>query len=236
MSSSVVNKVFDCVYCINLNTRPDRMRKIRRKLRKHKIDFHRVPGIEGGGKENRQIFREIERKNEHLKIAQKPRIKSEFVLGAVRTKLSVLRDAKQKRYKRILILEDDLFFHKHFVELEKRIVDLPPWKILYFGSGQRNWTGIKFGEFYYTPCKSFGMFAVGLDCSLFSELEGIIQRFELPVDNCMHSLQEVFSNESFVLFPNLVIPDVRDSDLRQNRDLQKIASIFRWDLENYDIE
>jgi len=246
--ASCLNEIFDHIYCINLESRPDRRDRMCEIFSLHGIDYNIFKGVRGDSLRNEKMYKQLYiEKFRRLEPFNGPRIKNKYVLGAVRTKLKILIDAKRNDYKKILILEDDLFFHKDFEKKASLINGLKNWKAIYFGVTQFNWNGLRFGDFYYkfnleTSRKkllkngAFGMFAVGLDCSVFDDLILEIKKYNVPVDNCMMVLQKKYVDDIYVMYPNLLIPDVRDSDLRRKKNLLRHSKKMRWNLEDYNVQ
>lgn len=105
---------FDQAFCINLDKRVDRWEETQHELKKIGIEAERVSAIDGS----------LEPINPNL---------SPGFVGCNKSHLKVLNLAKDRGYKSILFLEDDVEFsndfHKIFDEIEKQI---PDYDMLYF--------------------------------------------------------------------------------------------------------
>jgi hypothetical protein len=51
----------------------------------------------------------------------------------------------------------------------------------------------------------------------------------------MNQLLASSSLQGCVLYPNIVIADLTDSDLRDARDMEKWSAILRWNLVDYHL-
>ena len=153
---------------------------------------------------------------------------------------NLLVDAKSNNYKRILVLQDDVIFHIDFAKEFKRkldSIDDENWKLLYLGASQHEWNSVDIIHDYYHPVGTTdGAFAVGIDMILYEELIKEITLFDMPFDSgALWAIQRNHKEECYVLYENIVIADLRHSDLRVSRDMSKYALLFKWNLENFEI-
>lgn len=99
------NSYFSKIYCINRASRGDRWAKMQQQFTALGIEVERFNAIEGGEK------------------------------GCAASHIAVIKDAHVKRYKRILILEDDAEFlvadMEYYAELFKNMPQF--WHLLYLG-------------------------------------------------------------------------------------------------------
>lgn len=98
---------FSKIYCINRASRTDRWEKCLIEFAKLDLDVQRFNAVEGGEK------------------------------GCCLSHINVLRDAKEKRYKRVLILEDDVEFLVTDLQYYRDLfylMEFIPWHLLYFGA------------------------------------------------------------------------------------------------------
>ena len=100
-----LNDHFSKLYCINLDTRPDRFTLATEEFKNLNIDVERVSGIVGKAH------------------------------GLLLTHIEILMDAINKKYESILIFEDDVTFIDGFNEkFNAKILFLPDdWDLLYIG-------------------------------------------------------------------------------------------------------
>jgi len=106
----------DCVYLINLKRRPDRLKRVDRILRKHGVDYTLVKAIDGN-----KLFPMHSRQAIKIQSVKNPR-NAKLRPGEIGCFLShylVFKDAYNKGYKTIWVLEDD-------IEVCGKISDIPP--------------------------------------------------------------------------------------------------------------
>lgn len=129
----LLDTLFDKIFIINLDNRPEKWEKCLENLKKHDIkNYERFSAIRPQISQvpvtyyNKLVFG-------HFKDDPK------YICGAVGCKMShhtVIKMAKERNYKKILILEDDFEFAENLdsvlADHEKLIRNLP-WDMLYFG-------------------------------------------------------------------------------------------------------
>ena len=160
-----INNVFDMVYVINLDKQPENLKDMDNKLKQNNIKYQRFKAIDG-----------------HKVIDQYNLPEDAFtyelpgVLGCLLSHRTVMEDALENDYNKILILEDDCIFKKdfkrHFNNQYNSIIQFDPnWKVLYFGTSQQyGWPDdIKYYKDFYIPKKGYSTFAYGLDKSIIKE-------------------------------------------------------------------
>jgi GR25 family glycosyltransferase involved in LPS biosynthesis len=236
-----INNYFSKIYILNLERRKDRLDILKIRLNKNSItNYEIVNAIDG----NLPLI-----KNEFMSLVNNPKnkISSSGALAYLYNMKNIINDAKNKNYENILILDDDVVFHNNFNEcFENKIKTLnnSNWKLLYLGASQlKNWDKVKIiNNEYYLPCgSSDGSFAVGIHNSLYTELLGILTSNKLlPFDTGpLRYIQHKYMNECLVMYPNIIIADVRESDIQerpkdQKQHLIKFAQNCKWDLKNFD--
>jgi GR25 family glycosyltransferase involved in LPS biosynthesis len=255
-SLSYLNKYFDHIYVINLARRADRRDEMIQKLTRLNIRAEFFPAEDGNSEENFKEFSDylnapIDPENVHemeLRLKRKV-IFSPGAWGILKSYRKIILEASDRDFNKILCLEDDALFAKNFEELFIQATNIIPenWKILYLGASQHAWEesvdynnpAYKFDENtpvkYYLPLNTDGAFAVGISQSVFPHLLSETNKMNCPFDSgALRSAAKVFKGECFVMNPNLVIADVRDSDIRIGRKQKDFAKIVRWDLNLYD--
>ncbi len=117
----------DCIYCINLDVRKAKWQTMEQRLSDQGLKANRVSATNG--------WKEIAR--EQIKAIQKP-YKAHLnrgQVGCLLSHLSILKDAENRNFDRILILEDDVNFISDMKDLsghlEKISVLDPEWDILF---------------------------------------------------------------------------------------------------------
>lgn len=201
-----VNEYFDHVYCVNLDRRTDRWEQVQRRFNRWGIEVERFSAIEPDAG------------NEWLDKAK---------LGCTLSHLAVWNDAAAKGYRRILVFEDDVLFHREWDKWIGKIATRD-WELLYLGASQYDWSKIKVEEGgWYKASKTCGTFAYALDCRIIPRLVEAVSPLRKIVDNCYMDL-------GLVCWPNVCIADVSESDLRDGRDPRKHSLAVRWMIEEYE--
>jgi glycosyltransferase involved in cell wall biosynthesis len=179
------------------------------------------------------------------KIGKKA-IASPGAWGYLKTMINILEKAIKGNYHSILVLDDDFVCHKRFKTLFKEIVNhqLPDeWKIIQLGALQYDWTNDWITWFsknlYHCNGSSVASHAVGIHESIFQPLLDFCYKFDLPFDEgSLHKVTHLYADECFVCFPNLIIQDVRETDIStsetQDSEGIKKDNVYRWNLEEYN--
>ena len=127
-------------------------------------------------------------------------------------------------------------FNKEFLNIHKLKDN---WKLLYFGSSQHDWTGIKkLSRPFYRAWHSQGTFAFAIDSSVFDDILVATKDMKIPIDSYLAvTIQRKYKNKCFVFYPNIAIADVSSSDIRQgSRDIKRHSKKMKWDLGRYDFK
>jgi len=219
-----INTYFDNIYVINLDRRKDRYEKIKYKLDKLNIKFERFSAIDGNNiKDEEYDFSGF--------IQGYGMLENKYALACFRSHVEIIKDAKSKSYKRILILEDDVLISSNIKAYLQRIRNIDNWKLLYLGSSQYNWN-VEFIEGFFYSKKSLGTFAYAIDESMYEDLLNISER--KSIDNILSDIQSKYYKECYTFYPNICISDVSDSDIRTERDQDSHSDRMRWNLlKNY---
>ena len=227
-----INSFFDKIYVLNLDHRVDRMNKMREKLSKNGIkNFKRFPAINGYQKPHVDHWRR-----------QKYFFDTPGAYGVLMSAYFIIQDAIKNKYYQILILEDDVLFHKDFNNLfNQKIKNIPPyWKLLFLGSSMHTWrfeSKCQIFPDYIVPKGSIpGAFALGIKCDTYKYLLANIKKMNSQWDlGPLKYINTIFTNQCFVLNPNLVIADTQDSDIRESKDMKIKCKDCGWRIENYDM-
>ncbi len=123
----------DKVFIINLDTDTDRWNHCVNELKKHNItDYERFPAIKPEfSKINKKLYKDFHyckeiRKAIIRKKKKLPQEKKKYICGAIGCKLShieILKISLERKYKQILILEDDFIFVDNFKNKLDYIID-----------------------------------------------------------------------------------------------------------------
>lgn len=255
-----INIFFDKIYILNLESRVDRWEHMKRQCSENGIynikRFIAVPGREEPHFTEWKTYQKTPMTGVEKVKYQRRGIASPGSWAILKSMWLMLREAMEMGYERILVFQDDLLFHKKFSQLFSQNVKIVPktWKMWYLGATQHNWNHVHFQKGVkqhwdvkdgldsiragqYAPLGTAdGAFAVGIHCSVFQELMDLIIHFIFPFDSGpLKEVQKKYTHDVVVCFPNLVIADIRDSDLRGARDLNAFSHRFRWYLPQYNI-
>lgn len=222
MSQVTLSDCFDHIYCLTLNRRPERWKRVKQEFKKLNIEVERFPAIDGNSLSKRKI--------------EKYSIINKYAIGCMLSHYKIIEDAKKHKYKNILIFEDDVIFHKNFAEeFSKQIKKVKNWKILYLGATQTHWNNIEYGDGFYYSLDTLGTFAIGINESIYEEIVALT-KFNAAIDTKYINLQHKHYKKCYTFYPNLVIADVSTSDIRGHRDEKLFREMARWDESLYDIE
>lgn len=229
-----INKYFDQIYVLNLDRQPEKFEKIKKKLDDLGIKFTRFSGVDGNSDEILSEWNEVKKTFEF-----KPGLgllENQYAYGCLLSHKKIIEDAKKNKYNKILVLEDDVLFHKNFLNEIQKLKKIPKtWKLLYFGTSQYDWNVVKFfsEDFYYSN-KSLGTFAYGIDSSIYDEILKTIIKPIKTIDNYLGvEIQQKNQNNCFVIYPNIIIADVVSSNIRETRDQNTHSQKMKWVLKNF---
>jgi hypothetical protein len=264
---------FDRVQVISLERRPDRWRKTSERLARAGITAQRHVAadcldneVAAGYFEYRQAILDTEaialreplteqdvyRSGDHDRRVEslrqhwgEPPVKSAGGYAYLHSWSSILRDAIRDRIDSLLVMDDDVVFHKDIGQAFARVVRQLPddWAVLQLGTLRRR--GLRRLRWwspwlFMNEGRSVGSHAVGLSSKVFGELLDLTLRRDAVFDNgALSTLTWRHRNHSFVTFPDLAIQEWVDSDIDPNFSQNefervKTARRFHWKLENYD--
>ncbi len=236
--TTLLDDYFSHIYVLNLDRRPDRWVKTSQRLRPLVRDFSnnvtRFSAVDG---KNPEIINSWRRLPYFLT--------NSGVLAVLMSVQKILHDAAMKGFKRFLLLEDDVVFHRDFTSQWSRITvpgNLPKWKLLFLGNSMHRWRFSDRCRYYkdrgyLTSTGSIpGAFALGIDSSVIKDLWGGILYGKSAWDlSPLKTVNVKYPGSCLVLHPQLCIATVDDSDLR-NRDMIRKAHDCYWDLSQFDID
>jgi len=118
-ASMTLNRYFDRVVCINLDSRPDRWAEVCSEFKRHRIEVERYAAINGTAHES---------EGGQLSPAER---------GCLESHLAVIRSSVERDCQRTLIFEDDVEFDPDLQNLFHQALEadwIPPgWDFLYLG-------------------------------------------------------------------------------------------------------
>lgn len=224
---SFINKYFDQIYVINLPKQLNRKVTIISQFNKLGIKFKFIDGING-----------LDPK--YIKLWKNYKIKP-GLWGYYMVMINIFKDAIKLGYKSIVVFDDDVVFHKNFQYINKTLEDLlkKPWLTILLGASEQSWNNynneIIKNNGYYTPKITDGSFAICYNYPSFHYLLNECIKFKGTYDSyTLRSLYEKYPNNCFVIYPNIVIADVSNSNLRERRNMIEECNKFRWNLDDYN--
>jgi GR25 family glycosyltransferase involved in LPS biosynthesis len=156
-------------------------------------------------------------------------ISNTCVLGCLLSHREIIKQSINKKYKKILILEEDFMISDDFQDKLNKYHQLfsKEWKLFYFGSSQLEWNNISFEDNYYHAKKSNGTFAYGIDSSIFQEILDLTLSLTKPIDTFLHEIQN--KHHCVVCYPNLIIADLSKSNIRSPQKYE----IYKWNINDF---
>ena len=172
----------------------DRMSSVDKIMKKLGLNYKRITGVDGN-----KVYNEYKKKTK-LNPGQ---------LGCLLSHQNILKDAIKNNYNNILVLEDDILFHKEFHnEFKKKykyLIDREKnYDLIYLGAHQKhNWKDIKLNRHYYNSKKLDGTFAMIINKSLFNSIFERANKLDKPIDRILYYyFQE--QKKSFCFNPNII--------------------------------
>lgn len=189
-----MNNYFDHIYCINLDKRTDRWEDCVKLFKKHNLSVERFSAIDGNTLKNPTKL-----------------LPGEY--GILSTHIELIKDAKSKGYKNILILEDDVEFIDNINEIFNSIKGQIPndWIMLYL-SGNHVGGLIQITENVFQIIHSFAIHSFAIKSELFDLIINGLPKYKKAVDVFYAELQSLFP--SYVIRPHLTWQRVSFSDIQ----------------------
>ena len=229
----IFNTAFDNIYGLYINEKELKLLKNLKNIHNINIDF--FEGVNGKKVLNKEYKNYISLPfiTDYEKRYKKKRL-SIGALGHLHSFINMIKDAKKKGYRKILILEGDVFIHLNiFEEFTKAFHKIKDYKILYLGAGRWN-KNIKIKKYYYLPNQTTtGTFAIAFDSSIYDELIQLWEQILNPTDICLREIHNKYPNKCYVLYPNLIICNLSESNIQDTSNRSNLYEKFNWDLNNY---
>lgn len=197
---SILKNNFDKIFCINLDRRKDRWEETKIELKKWGLfdGINRISAIDGSKiKNNRYPIKNGE-------------------LGLLETHLKLIRNAKEKKYKNILLIEDDIEFTDEIKNIKEYIDELPKnWDMLWFGANHNIHAGNKINLISEKIIKcnyTYSTHCVAINNSVYDLLINLLVKKEKPVDVYYSDIQNNHNCYSF--YPSIAIQRPSFSDIQ----------------------
>lgn len=272
MPQSVFGNEFDRVVVINLDRRKDRMSTVREQLATLGVGYERHPASDGQSAEVAAEWLDYKRRpaapfNDARSVANwkdfylgdkphearvaffekergRPAISTSGAWGLYRSMRRVIEKAVQARAESVLILEDDVLFHRDTADLwQKARAELPDdWQILQLGAMQLHWEDdwISWHSQHLYRCQgsSIAAHAVALKREAMLAVLARSETPDLPFDiGPLTEVKRLYRDRCFTVYPNIAIQDARDSEIGMSRmfarEAKKARNVYRWDWSAY---
>lgn len=234
-----LNKYFDNIYVINLKKDINKRNRIKNIFKNYDFEFFEaICGIEEPHLSNYN-------NNNYNKTLRLP-----GAYGYSLTMIKIFEDALEKKYKKILVCDDDIILHNDFEKLfDKNIREIPfDWKVLFFGMmGPREFKNTFLENYDYekpyitnfNTCD--GSHCVGYDRELFQTIINETKKFKKPFDDQLVDCLTENKILSFSFYPYLVIQDTMSSTIRDvsentNENYLNNYFLFKTNIDNYDLK
>ena len=255
VESTLKKKNVNMLYLINMKRREDRLLFMKFKLSKMGIsNYSVIEAVDGSTPDNTIMFtkyREIH--SDYMKNTGFKRKINEFpvnsrgALGLLLTYKKIIDSIPLDNSSNIMILEDDIMFHKNFaLLLDTQIHRLLVSDIVYLGANQTRFTDdmldkIKDGYYNLSDLNyywTYGTYSLILTPKLINllriSLSDMLSPYLLNIDLMIWNIVTTNKMTGIVLYPNLIIPQVYESDNMSSRDIISISKERKWNLEYYD--
>ena len=273
---SILNKLVDNVYVLNLERDLPKYDIVKAKLDKKNIQHERFIGVDGydgpiGTEEKVKNLKDMldeyegeaslyeplaKRAGKVLYNINTGAMRTHGAMGCLHSHRKIIQDAIDKKYKKILLLQDDIYFHNQFEEI---LNDLEPTikssAMVHLGATEyddyvrnikwRNPSWSRKRVRYSTTEETCGLWGAIVDQKMFEPFMRLSKFEFFPADGCFALLCfNLFFHSSWVAYPNLIIADLAFSKTSsteeqgfkmENRSMSEAcARKFGWDLDYYD--
>jgi GR25 family glycosyltransferase involved in LPS biosynthesis len=186
-SAMNIGSYFDRVFCINLDSRPDRWEDASKEFEKHSLQVERIPGIDGS----------------KMNLDFPPEIK-EGAVGCALSQFFAIKYAKQLGLNKFLLLEDDIQFVENANELfDQYILEVPSdWDMLYLGGQHFHGMNLKQVSEHVYKCEyTLAAHSVAFNCTVFDRFINKLIDITKPCD--VHYAESHAEINAYVIIPHL---------------------------------
>lgn len=233
--NSILNEIVDNVYVLNLDKDLFKYKILARKLEALKIKHERFVGKDGSSSKFFSEWHGTGFGTAH---------RSSGAAGCLFSYIAILEDAIEKQYKKILLLQDDIYFHKGFDKLlEMHSSAIISSDGYYLGASEWSdaWRNVR--DITYRPTlKTNGLFGLILGDRTFEDSLKLMRCCFLAADQSVSTvLNNGFKETSYVAYPNLIIADTGKSGTwskgspSHNRPLKEHGERVGWDITQHDL-
>ena len=234
---------FDKIFLINLKTRKDRLEFMLFKLSKTIYkDVKIIEAVNGYSEDIIQFYDKYKNRKYYGGIS------SPGAIGLLYTWKNILKECIENKYKKILIFEDDIYFHKNYnniIEENSKLFD--KYNVVLLGGNQERWDSdqleqIKNSNFYEHSkdkwCCTYGTYGISLDNiaieTIYETIKGELEDNTPTIDVQINILIRLGKLNGVTMYPSVVIPETRDSDNMKEREMSEMSKSRKWILEDYD--
>jgi GR25 family glycosyltransferase involved in LPS biosynthesis len=271
MTKSVFNSIFDRVVVINLDRRPDRLSSVSHQLDMLNITYHRHTACDGQTPQVAADWAAYQRetkvasdgvrsvsdwrdfylgdKPHHERVAffekeRGPALASAGAWALFQSMREVVKSAVADNVESLLILEDDVRFHRDTISLWPKIASELPvdWQVFQLGAMQLHWEEdwINWHSQHLYQCNgsSIAAHAVALKRDAMRAVLARSQTPDLPFDvGPLQEVKRLYRDRCFTAYPNLAIQDPSDTEIGMSKiffqEAQKDDNIYRWKWKDY---
>lgn len=190
----MLNSQFDKIYCINLPHRTDRRLKCDIEFASLGIHVDYFPATDG---------RTLQNNNKYLNSGE---------VGAAHSHIRVIEDAKENKYSKILVLEDDVNFDVHFNKTwEMFTAELPhDWDMVYGGVNHEH-PPTPISEHVARCNFAFTLHFVGIRDTVYDDI--LKYQYQYPIDVHYATLHKKYN--AYVCIPHVVFQHKGYSDIQR---------------------
>ena len=236
--------IFDKIFVINLRRRTDRRTFMEYKLEKENIyNYEIIDAVDGYEGDIIKLFDMYSNRKYYYGIITSP-----GAIGLICTWKKLLKSCIDSNLKRILILEDDIYFHKDFASLHKNNLQLyTKYNVVTLGGNQPKWDSEQIlqiennnGYYHYSSNKwycTYGTYGISLDTeaikTIYNEINTDFNHATMTIDVTINSIIRCNKLSAVVMFPNIVLPEMRDSDNMGTRNMEDMTLTHKWTTSRY---
>lgn len=252
-NNSVINKLVDKIYCINIYSNFTKLKKLLNVINNYNIDCEiiRVNKLSSSDLYMKVLQKIIDSNQSKNKLFHE----NPGELGITISQTLCHIDAFINGYKNIIIFEDDIIPIKNLNERFYELKDLiSEQSFIYLGASQWSWDKfIDIQTNYYRPNRTCGAFALYINremivnllkeyLKLIRKLDNIPWNFYNTADSddgylkFYKNIDSKYYDKCIVLYPNLLIADVTSSDIRNSQNQNDRNEKMKWDSTIYNFE
>ena len=216
--NSLINNI-DQVYVVNMDKDKKRLRIFTIYMNKLNIKFKRITGIDG-----KKVYSKYKT---YLSPGE---------LGCLLSHINIMKDAIKNNYENILVLEDDIIFHKDFHNILKKtynniIKNEKRFDLIYLGYNNLFTKFYIKNKYYFKTKNTNGTYAMIINKNIFKEILKQYNKLNVPSDQVLNnSIQPYYKCFNFTK-PIITVNNKVDSNTLTR---PKIHYLFYY-LNNVDI-